>query len=170
MKTIKSNIAVEFNGINSPFSEDEIKKLSEEMLAYAVNNLFVSEKFYSLDFENDCFCIDIMFCDNEFIHSINNKYRNINSPTDVISFAIFADSDDKFVIDNTVNLGQIIISVEKAETQAEEFGVTLENEIKNLLSHGILHLLGIDHKDEDGLIAMLNKQEKMIKAVENVKI
>ncbi len=170
MKTIKSNVVVEFKGVISPLSEEEVNKVTKEMLSYAVNNLFVSEKFYSLDFENDCFSIDILFCDNDFIHSINKEYRNIDAPTDVISFAIFADSEDKMVIDNTVNLGQIIISVEKAKAQAEEYGAVLKAEIINLLSHGILHLLGIDHKDEDGLIDMLKKQEKMIKEVNDVKI
>ena len=140
------------------------------MLSYAVNNLFVSEKFYPIDFENCHFCIDILFCDNDFIHSVNKEYRNINAPTDVISFALFADNDKAMIIDNKINLGQIIISVEKAESQAKEYNSTLENEILTLLSHGILHLLGIDHKDEDSLISMLEKQEKMIKAVENVEI
>ncbi len=170
MKTIKSDITVEIKNVALPFSEDEIKNIFEEMLSFAVTNLFVSDKFYSLDFGNYCFGVDILFCDNNFIHSVNQEYRKIDAPTDVISFALFADSEARVIFDNYVNLGQIIISTEKAAAQANEYNTTLEKEIINLLSHGILHLLGIDHKDEESLISMLKKQEKMIKAVENVKI
>ncbi len=170
MKTIKSDVTVEIKDVSLPFSENDIKKIFSEMLSYAINNLFVSDKFYSLDFENCCFGVDILFCNNDFIHSINAEYRKIDSPTDVISFALFADSEERVIFDNYINLGQIIISVEKAALQADEYDTTLENELINLLSHGILHLLGIDHKTEENLVSMLKKQEKMIKAVDNVKI
>ncbi len=106
--------------------------------------------------------VDIVFCDDAQIKELNTSYRNINSPTDVLSFALFADNpDENFIIDNQISLGEIIISTETAKRQADEQNKTLDEEIYFLLSHGILHLFGFDHPDEESLEDMLAIQQEM---------
>lgn len=99
--------------------------------------------------------VSITLTDNEYIHKLNKEYRNIDNPTDVLSFA-FADSDEPEIIpdDEVENtdyemLGDIIISIEKAEEQAQEFGHSLKRELSFLTAHGMLHLLGYDHMEEE---------------------
>lgn len=99
--------------------------------------------------------VSITLTNNEYIHKLNLEYRNIDNPTDVLSFA-FADSDEPDIIpDEDVEnadyemLGDIIISIEKAEEQAAEFGHSLKRELSFLTVHGMLHLLGYDHMEEE---------------------
>ena len=71
-------------------------------------------------FDIDTIAFDIVLTDDKEIHSINKTYRNKDNPTDVITFALFADDDNKFDFDKTVELGEIIISVDTAKRQAKE--------------------------------------------------
>jgi probable rRNA maturation factor len=77
---------------------------------------------------------------------LNKQFRNKNSTTDVLSFPHEPDEFDT----DTNNLGDIVISAEQAERQAKENGLTLENEIKQLILHGLLHLCGYDHETDNG--------------------
>jgi len=106
---------------------------------------------------------DVLICDNDTIREINKEYRNKDTETDVISFALFADSpESRIVIDNQIHLGQIIISAQKTFSQAKENNKTFKDELYFLLSHGILHLFGFDHPDEEKLCYMLDIQSEMI--------
>lgn len=105
----------------------------------------------------DNFEVSITIVDNNRIHEINKEYRSIDRPTDVISFAI-EDNDDEFEIffdelDDDIALprllGDIFISLDKAEEQAEEFDHSIEREIGFLTVHGFLHLNGYDHQTEE---------------------
>ena len=106
--------------------------------------LSVSEKVLEHT-ETDNVSVSVILTDNEKIHKINREYRGKDKSTDVISFAY---RDDPFpVIDNPMEeLGDIYISLEKASEQAVEYGVTLSEELKRLIIHGVLHLLGYDHE------------------------
>ena len=117
------------------------------------------------DFETISF--DIVFCNNEKIHEINREYRDKDRPTDVISFAIFADSEpeERFIFDGEINLGEIIISLDKTKEQADENGHDLYDELYFLLAHGILHLAGYDHQTEETLAEMWNMQKEMTGAI-----
>ena len=117
------------------------------------------------DFETISF--DIVFCNNEKIHEINREYRDKDRPTDVISFAIFADSEpeERFIFDGEINLGEIIISLDKTKEQADENGHDLYDELYFLLAHGILHLAGYDHQTEETLTEMWNMQKEMTGAI-----
>lgn len=99
----------------------------------------------------DTIVFDILYCDSEKTHNVNKEYRNKDYPADIITFAIFADSsdDEKFIFDGEINLGEIIIALDKIEKNAEEKGVTREYELNFLIAHGIMHLLGFDHQTED---------------------
>ena len=87
--------------------------------------------------------VSVTFCDNEEIHVLNREYRGVDRPTDVLSFPIF-DEDD---MGGKVVLGDIVLSLEKAQTQAEEYGHSFEREIAFLCVHSMLHLLGYDHEE-----------------------
>lgn len=110
---------------------------------------------------------DLLLCDNETIQEINRDYRGKDKPTDVISFALFADSEEsRIIIDNQINLGQVVISAEKVDEQKLENNKTFEEEFLFLLSHGILHLLGFDHEDETSYSFMMKMQDKIIEGLE----
>ena len=121
------------------------------------------------DFVNNGVSIDIMLCDNDTIHTINRDYRAKDVPTDVITFALFADSEPEMrvVTDGEIPLGEIIISLERIKTQAQEFNRTFEEELYFILAHGILHLFGFTHESEEKLESMIQLQQRL---VEDVKI
>ena len=146
------------------FTANDVENISNNFLSYVLNN---EKTVFSTD--ND-YQFDILLCDNDFIHNINREYRQKDSPTDVITFALYVDSDEKIVVDNNISLGQIIISCDKVFEQAKENNVTPEYEFKNLLAHGVLHLLGYDHNTDETLNDMLELQSKMIEEENNVKI
>ena len=107
-------------------------------------------------------CFDIVLTNNKEIQRINKEYRKKDKPTDVITFAIFSDSPDeeKFIFDGEINLGEIIISLDKIEEQAKENNVEFENELYYIVSHGVLHLLGFDHQIEEDYNFMVETQNK----------
>ncbi|MEI8377076.1 MAG: rRNA maturation RNase YbeY [bacterium] len=121
------------------------------------------------DFLHNDLEFDVMFCDNKKIHEINRDYRGKDKETDVITFALFSDSEPemRFVSDEGVALGEIIISVEKIKSQALENKKTFEEELYFILAHGILHLFGFTHQTEEKLEYMIGLQQRL---VENVKI
>ena len=106
--------------------------------------------------------ISIILVDAEEIHQINRDYRNIDRPTDVISFAL-KDSDDEFFIDEVdLELGDIFINIEAVVNQAKEYGHSECREISFLCTHGLLHLLGYDHMNEEDEKEMFSRQELIL--------
>lgn len=110
---------------------------------------------------------DFLFCDSKKTHQINREYREKDYPADIITFAIFADSDpcDRFVFDGEINLGEIIIALDKVIEEASNKQVLPEYELCFLISHGILHLLGFDHQTEDDYNFVIKLQNKALEAV-----
>ena len=84
--------------------------------------------------------VSVTFTDNDGIRAINREYRQIDAPTDVLSFPLFEEGAD-----GTRELGDIVLSLEKCRAQAEEFGHSFERECAFLTVHSTLHLLGYDH-------------------------
>lgn len=120
--------------------------------------------------------VALTFVDNAAIHELNREYRGIDRPTDVLSFAMNESVDEEPEIlyeleegqsldDIPDVLGDIIISVERAKEQSEEYGHSLEREIGFLFVHGFLHLLGYDHQDEPSEAEMMGKQEAVLSEV-----
>ena len=110
--------------------------------------------------------VSVSFVDNESIHKLNLEYREKDKPTDVLSFPMWEKEEltDGSALDgHAVTLGDIIISAEKAKSQAEEYGHSLEREICFLSVHSILHLLGYDHEtSEEDEVYMKTKQEDVL--------
>ena len=105
----------------------------------------------TLDYEqygNDCE-VSVTFTDNEQIRELNKQFRNIDRATDVLSFPLFdyeGESDEPPVDELTGMLGDIVLSLEQAAKQAEEYGHSFEREAAFLTVHSMLHLLGYDHE------------------------
>ena len=115
--------------------------------------------------------ISFTFTDNEGIREINRDYRNIDRPTDVLSFPMLEFCDDETDVeyeteDGLVLLGDIVISIERAKEQAQEFGHSLRRELAFLTAHSMLHLLGYDHVDDPvGEKMMIEKQDIALNAL-----
>lgn len=121
-------------------------------------------KLHDLD---DMTEVDITIVDDEEIHQLNRDYRNVDRPTDVLSFALDEDDEDEpELLEGQLHLlGDIIISAETATRQAEEFGHGLEREVVYLAVHGLLHLLGYDHMVEEDKVIMRAKEEEALRAI-----
>ena len=112
--------------------------------------------------------LSILLVDNNYIKDLNLIYRNQNSATDVLSFAMneLAEDEPDFDFSNELNvLGDIVISMEKAQAQSEEYGHSMEREIGFLVAHGMLHLLGFDHDTEAEEKAMHDLEEKILQSI-----
>jgi len=110
--------------------------------------------------------VSILITDNLEIQSLNREYRNKDSSTDVLSFPLIDSCDILFKSDKSeiIPLGDIAISIEKALSQAEEFGHTLETELVFLVTHGMLHLLQYDHEiDQENEKRMRQKEQEIMK-------
>ena len=103
--------------------------------------------------DTDCE-VSILITDNEGIRELNREYRDIDSPTDVLSFPIIEFDNDGVMIEESGDydgdfllLGDIVISLERAAQQAKEYGHSLQREVGFLTTHSMLHLMGFDHMD-----------------------
>ncbi|WP_028561658.1 rRNA maturation RNase YbeY [Paenibacillus pinihumi] len=117
--------------------------------------------------------VALTFVDDEEIHRLNKEYRGIDRPTDVLSFAMMEEGEDEpeivFEVESEEEndpfsgmLGDIIISVEKAQQQSEDYGHSFERELGFLFVHGFLHLIGYDHQDDESEAVMTGKQEAVL--------
>lgn len=113
-------------------------------------------------YDYDTVSFDFLYCDSKKTHEINREYRQKDYPADIITFAIFADSEEKFVFDGEINLGEVIIALDKVVEEAEKKGVTKEYELSFLISHGILHLLGFDHQTEEDYNFIIDLQNRAL--------
>lgn len=129
--------------------DEEIKDIKKTM-KYAVEKLELGEVEFN-----------IIIVNNEYIHNLNKNYRNIDRPTDVITFAL---EDDKTfdVSEYGRVLGDVYISIDRAREQAMEYGHSLKREICFLATHGLLHLLGYDHMKPDEEKVMFSLQEEIL--------
>ena len=110
--------------------------------------------------------VSLTLVDDEQIHEINREYRDVDRPTDVISFAL-EEGEEPAVIGGPAEmlLGEIVISMETARRQAEEYGHTLAREVAFLALHGMLHLLGYDHMTAADEKRMFDKQTEILTAL-----
>ena len=134
---------------NIPF-DFAYAKLAEDVIAFCLSH----ENF---PYEAE---VNLTLTDNEEIHRINLEYRQIDRPTDVLSFPM----GENGVYDTNPEtgaqiLGDVVISMEKARDQAELFGHSLQREVGYLTAHSVLHLLGYDHMEKLERVRMREKEE-----------
>ncbi len=130
----------------------------------------------SLDYEKCPYEVEVnvVLTGNEEIHQVNKEFRNIDRPTDVLSFPMI-DYDSPAEFDNLEDymeyfnpetgellLGDIMISLEQAKKQAEEYNHSKEREIAFLTAHSMLHLCGYDHMEDDERMVMEEKQKEIL--------
>ncbi|MCI8608020.1 MAG: rRNA maturation RNase YbeY [Firmicutes bacterium] len=108
--------------------------------------------------------VSLTFVGLEEIHQLNRTYRQVDSPTDVLSFPQFDDLND-LPEEGEIVLGDVVICTEKAREQAEEFGHSYERELVYLFVHSVLHLLGYDHMEEEDKREMRQREEQIMKEV-----
>lgn len=115
--------------------------------------------------------INILLTNDESIRQINKQHRDIDKSTDVLSFPmadikngrILSDQGDIDMDEGLLLLGDIIISMETALKQSEDYGHSMERELAFLTAHGIFHLLGYDHMEKDDETDMISRQEASLK-------
>lgn len=109
--------------------------------------------------------LSLTLVDNNRIQEINRDYRSLDEVTDVISFAIMDDLEFEIIEGMEIDLGDIFISVDRANTQAEDLNQSLEKELEFLFVHGVLHLFGYDHMNKEDEEIMFDLQRKIINEI-----
>lgn len=147
-------IEVNYNAIS------ELPK-EEELIKKVVTKVLLEEKVLC---DVDVY---ITLTNNVEIHKINKEYRDVDRPTDVLSFPMYERDDIQTLKEDTNDeiekiLGDIIISIEKVEEQANEYGHSFERELAYLVTHGMLHLLGYDHMIEEEKKVMRCREEEIL--------
>ena len=146
-------------------NEQEIFEVTDEL-----NSLLNSVVTKALEYENmEEKCeVNILLTDNLSIKDINNEQRNIDSATDVLSFPYLFVEDGEILVseedyyDGYLQLGDIVISLERAQEQSEEFGHSFDREVGFLTCHSVLHLLGYDHEEDSDREVMRQKEEAVL--------
>lgn len=106
--------------------------------------------------------VSVSFVDNHEIQQLNKEYRNIDKPTDVLSFPLHENLEN---ITPPICLGDIVISLEKAVEQSEEYNHSYNREVAFLTVHSMFHLMGYDHDTEENTKQMRHKEEEVLQAL-----
>ena len=144
------------------YKDIEENKSYEELIKKVLTKCFEEEHL-----ENSHLCITVTLTNPENIRKINKEYRDIDRATDVLSFPMFEKEElDEKIKKNDFEhedmLGDIIISIERVEEQAKEYGHSFERELSYMLVHGFYHLMGYDHIKEEDKLKMRPKEEKVL--------
>ena len=144
------------------YKEIEEKEIYEKTIKKVLKQCFEEEKL-----ENSNLYITITLTNPANIKRINQEFRNIDNATDVLSFPMFEKDELEEIIRNNSflhedMLGDIVISIQKVEEQAEEYGHSFERELSYMVVHGFYHLMGYDHIKEEDKKKMRPKEEKVL--------
>lgn len=142
----------------------EITKDIVELIKKAVESSLVQEKF-TLESE-----VSILLVDDDEIRRINREHREIDKPTDVLSFPmldikdgeVISDEGDFDLEEELILLGDIVVSMETCVRQAAEYGHSIKRELAFLITHSVFHLLGYDHMEPEQEKKMIGKQEEVL--------
>lgn len=167
MKTLKTiNIFTENLYQNWKVNEQDIIQKTKQLINYYIENLeeqscLKEQKFNSLT-------LDIVFCDSKKTQELNREYREKDKPADIITFAIFADDENHFIFDGDINLGEIVIALDKVEEGVNRDisnSKNKEQELYFLISHGLMHLLGFDHQSEEDYNFVIENQKSALESI-----
>jgi probable rRNA maturation factor len=109
--------------------------------------------------------VSLVFVDDDYIHELNLRYRGVDSPTDVLSFAML-EGEPVVSGGKDIILGDVVISLQAVERQAKNYGHSFLLEAAYLTIHGVLHLLGYDHLEEDKRKIMRRKEEEIMESLD----
>jgi len=149
---MKDIVSIEFDGIKEDKSFASIaNKVFEK--CFEVENL-LDKNLY----------VNIIFTNPDKIRQTNKEYRNVDKETDVLSFPMFEKEE---ILNYEAKqwqevLGDIMISIERVQEQAKEYGHSFERELAYMMVHGFYHLMGEDHIEEDDKVIMRQKEENIL--------
>lgn len=128
--------------------------------------LILKETKKLLDIDNKL-SLSLTICLSDYIWNLNKEYRGIDKETDVLSFALEDESDEDDLLDmidltGVREIGDIIINLDRVKSQANEYGHSERREMCFLFTHGLLHLLGYDHKNKEDEKEMFDLQENIL--------
>ncbi len=132
-------------------------KIRKKSLSVLVENI--------LKAENEDTSVDLILVDDKFMQRLNRKFTGRNRTTDVISFGMKEGTPETVEFPN---LGDIYVSLDQAKRQAEEYGAKFDEELRLLVAHGLLHLLGYDHRHRREETVMRKKEEIYLKSAKNI--
>ena len=148
------NLTIDFNNDQELY---EIRPAMKAIIRKAVFNTLIYENFEK-NVE-----VSVTFTDDEKIKELNANYRNKDSATDVLSFPMYDDFSNTLVEVNTIPLGDIVISLQRAKKQAFDFYHSIYHELAFLAIHSTLHLLGYDHElSKEDEVEMFEKQKEIM--------
>lgn len=139
--------------------KQELKKLIQQVVA----TCFTEEKLNHLNFY-----LSVTLTTPKEIHKLNKKFREVDKETDVLSFPMFEKEElEKIIHQKKKNIlpeviGDIVISIQRVEEQAKEYGHSFERELSYMLVHGFYHIMGYDHIEEKDKVIMRPKEEKVL--------
>lgn len=146
------------------FAEIEYLDIEENSAYEEIINKVLEECFITEELENTKLYISITLTNPENIRKYNNKFRNIDEETDVLSFPMFEKEEiptlKKYEYEEP--LGDILISIERVKQQATEYGHSFERELAYMVVHGFYHLMGEDHIEEEDRKKMRAKEENVL--------
>ena len=151
--------------------EKDIIEKTRRMLEYYIANLGEKSCLFKKEYES--ITLDIVFTDSKKTHELNRDYRDKDYPADIITFAIFADDENSFIFDGDINLGEIVIALDKVIEGVNRdisHSTNREQELFFLISHGLMHLLGFDHQSEEEYNFVIEEQRKALGSIEYDKI
>lgn len=151
--------------------EKDVIDKTRRMLEFYIKELEKESCLYQKEYES--LTLDIVFCNSEKTQELNRDYRNKDYPADIITFAIFADDENHFIFDGDINLGEIVIALDKIIEGANRDisnSKNKEQELFFLISHGLMHLLGFDHQTEEEYNFVINEQKRALGSIEYDKI
>ncbi len=135
--------------------ETEIGEETRRVIVSAAEKTLLMEK------SGDCE-VSIFITNDAEIHRLNSLYRDVDSPTDVLAFAMREGVDGEL---NSDILGDVVVSLPRAEQQASTYDHSLDMEMSLLVSHGVLHLLGYEHEEKDDIWVMKQKQREILRSL-----
>ena len=151
--------------------EKYIIEKTRKLLEFYISEL--KEKSCLNNREYSTITLDIVLCDSGKTHEYNRDYRNKDYPADIITFAIFADDENSFIFDGEINLGEIVIALDKVIEGVNRdisHSKNKEQELFFLISHGLMHLLGFDHQSEEEYNFVIAEQRRALESIEYDKI
>jgi len=142
-------------------------EIARKIIKFYIKQPEIAEHCCLKDYDYHTISFDFLYCDSVKTHKINREYRNKDYAADIITFAIFADNspEERFVFDGEINLGEVIIAMDKVLEEAEKKNTKKEYELAFLISHGIMHLLGFDHQTEDDYNFVIKMQNRALEEV-----
>ena len=146
------------------FAEIEYVNFEENKELENLINKVLEECFKTEKIDDYKLYISVTLTNPEYIRKLNKEYRNIDKETDVLSFPMFEKYEIKGLnsLEFEETLGDIVVSIERVEEQAKEYGHSFERELAYMIVHGFYHLMGEDHMNDEEKAIMRVKEENVL--------